>query len=161
MFGLPKYVICKTLGCQSVFSAPRTQASRQRVSFGFARSPIDALIDIKVGGGLRRQILVWLQFDTLAHLRITGIPQQREHFVNAGDQHRPQLMRRSCVSMRTTASTVNAVSVKANLYSSYAVTKTRCAGRPTSLWPQNSQASHARQRRAGCVGANQPALEPR
>jgi hypothetical protein len=117
-----------------------------RLNHRFDLSPIDALIGIKGGFGLRRQIPVRLDFDTLAHLRITVIP---------------QLMCRSCASMRTTASTVNAVSVKANLYSRYAVTKTRCVGRPASLWPQNSQAGRARQRCAGCVGANQPALEPR
>ena len=43
----------------------------------FAQSPIDALIDIKVGCRLRRQIPVRLAFDTLVHLRITVIPQWR------------------------------------------------------------------------------------
>ena len=41
-----------------------------------AQSPVDALIDLIVGCGLRRQISVWLDFDTLAHLRITLIPQR-------------------------------------------------------------------------------------
>ena len=39
----------------------------------FAQSPVDALIDLIVGCGLRRQIPVWLDFDTLARLRITLI----------------------------------------------------------------------------------------
>ena len=42
----------------------------------FELSPVDALIDLKVGCRLRRQIPVWLDFDTLAHLRITLIPQR-------------------------------------------------------------------------------------
>ena len=42
----------------------------------FAQSTVDALIDLIVGCGLRRQIPVWLDFDTLAHLRITLIPQR-------------------------------------------------------------------------------------
>ena len=39
----------------------------------FAQSPVDALIDLIVECGLRRQIPVWLDLDTLAHLNITLI----------------------------------------------------------------------------------------
>jgi hypothetical protein len=39
----------------------------------FAQSPIDALIDIKVGCGLRQQIPIRLAFDTHVDLRITVI----------------------------------------------------------------------------------------
>jgi len=38
----------------------------------FALSPIDALIGIKIGCGLRRQIPVRRDFDTITHLRTTG-----------------------------------------------------------------------------------------
>ena len=48
-----------------------------RLNHRFDLSPIDALIDLVVGCGLRRQIPVRLDFDTLAHLRITVIPQRR------------------------------------------------------------------------------------
>ena len=42
----------------------------------FAPSPVNALIDIKVGFGLCRQIPVWRDFDTTTHLRTTVIPQR-------------------------------------------------------------------------------------
>ena len=45
-----------------------------RLNRRLAQSPVDTLIDLKVGRGLRRQNPVWLDFDTLAHMRITLIP---------------------------------------------------------------------------------------
>ena len=58
----------------------------------FAQSPVDALIGLIVGCGLRRQIPVWLDVDTLAHLRITLIPQRWPACRGAGD------MRGACES---------------------------------------------------------------
>jgi len=43
----------------------------------FAHSPIDTLIDLVVWRGLRRQIPVRLDRNTLTDLRITVIPQRR------------------------------------------------------------------------------------
>ena len=41
------------------------------------QSPIDALIDIKLGHRLRRQIPIRLDLGALTHLRITILPQRR------------------------------------------------------------------------------------
>lgn len=43
---------------------------------GIAQSPVDTLIDLKVGCGLRRQIQVWLDFDPVICLRVAVIPQR-------------------------------------------------------------------------------------
>ena len=40
-------------------------------------SPTDALIDINVRGHLGRFIPIWRNVDTIAHLRISTIPQRR------------------------------------------------------------------------------------
>ena len=47
-----------------------------RLNRRFALSPIDALIDLVVRCGLRCQIPVRFDFDTLTHLRITALPQR-------------------------------------------------------------------------------------
>ena len=47
-----------------------------RMNRRFTLSPIDALIDLVVRCGLRCQIPVRFDFDTLTHLRITALPQR-------------------------------------------------------------------------------------
>jgi hypothetical protein len=42
----------------------------------FEQSPVDALIGIKFGSWLRRQIPVWLDLCLLTHRRITVVPQR-------------------------------------------------------------------------------------
>ena len=67
----------KVLSQESDFRcAGRATRSFTAVSLNrwFATSPVDALFDLIVECGLRRQIPVWLDFDTLAHPRITLIP---------------------------------------------------------------------------------------
>ena len=103
----------------------------------FYRAPIDALVHLIVWRGLRRHVPIWLAVSTLAHLRVTVIPQgrstcrgyvwglricpdvfeylpdvgtvrdernqahlpttkrahQRENLTDAGEQHRPQVVR--------------------------------------------------------------------
>ena len=65
-----------------------------------ARSPIDAPIDLVVGGRLRCQIPIGLNVHPVIGLRIAFIPQRREDFVDSGDQHRPQVVRRCALGRR-------------------------------------------------------------
>ena len=58
-------------GVQRTQAYPAASLNRR-----FAHSPIDALIDLAVRCRLRRQIPVQLDFDTLAHLRITVLPKR-------------------------------------------------------------------------------------
>ena len=70
----------KVLSQESDFQcAGRATRSFTAVSLNrwFATSPVDALIGIKVGCCLCCQVPVRLDFDTLAHPRITLIPQRR------------------------------------------------------------------------------------
>ena len=47
-----------------------------RLNRRFALSPVDALVDIKIGCGLRRQVPVRLDLHTITRLRITVLPQR-------------------------------------------------------------------------------------
>ena len=46
-----------------------------RLNRRFALSPVDALVDIKIGCGLRRQVPARLDSRPVIHLRITVVPQ--------------------------------------------------------------------------------------
>lgn len=46
------------------------------LSHRFSRPPVDALINLKVGGRLCRQILIWLDRNTFNRLRIAVVPQR-------------------------------------------------------------------------------------
>lgn len=88
VFGLKKGGVCKSPSMRSCSMSARWAKSRAWIVHAhshtpghlnrrLAHSPGDALIDIAVRCRLRRQIPIRLDFDTLASLRITALPQRR------------------------------------------------------------------------------------
>ena len=68
-----KHAVCNPISACCARSPSRSGGSKSL----FYRSPIDALVHLVVWSGLRRHVPIWLAVSTLAHLRVTVIPQGR------------------------------------------------------------------------------------
>jgi hypothetical protein len=76
-FGRPHSLSSESAERKSAFGLARAQGYPvARLNRCFSHSPVDALIDLVVRCQLPHQILVWLDSGTLAHLRITVLPQR-------------------------------------------------------------------------------------